>query len=78
MLTSGWKKNAARHSDDEALALIKDAKLSKYQYEVIREKAKAINSDIYPSYTSLEEAGKRCYPSHLQFVKMGSVSTCRI
>lgn len=63
----GMEKNAARHSDDEALALIEDAKLSKYQYEIIREKAKAINSDIYPSYKSLEEARKRCYPSQSAF-----------
>ena len=42
-----------RYTVDEALALIEDAKLSVYQYEIIRIQAKAKNVDIYPHYRSL-------------------------
>ena len=54
-----------RYTDDEALALIEDAKLSVYQYEIIRIQAKAKNADIYPHYRSLSDAKKMCYPQNL-------------
>ena len=47
-----------RYTDDEALALIKVAKLSVYQYGIIRIQAKAKNADIYPHYRSLSDAKK--------------------
>ena len=47
-----------RYTDDEGLALIEDAKLSVYQYEIIRIQAKAKNADIYPYYRSLSDAKK--------------------
>lgn len=49
-------------TDDEAIALIEDAKLSKHQYEIIRLKAKAKNADIFVPYKNLIDAKKRCYP----------------
>ena len=47
-----------RYTGDEALALIEDAKLSVYQYEIIRIQAKAKNADFYPHYRSLSVAKK--------------------
>ena len=51
-----------------ALALIEDAKLSVYQYEIIRIQAKAKNADIYPHYSSLSDAKKRCYSPESDFI----------
>lgn len=53
------------YSAEEALALIEDVKLSKYQYEVIRMQAKERNVDIYPAYNKVLEAKKECYPSQI-------------
>ncbi|EFN70735.1 hypothetical protein EAG_07643, partial [Camponotus floridanus] len=53
------------YSAEEALALIEDVKLSKYQYEVVRMQAKKRNVDIYPAYNKILEAKKECYPSQI-------------
>lgn len=45
-------------SGDEALALIVDAKLSRYQYNLIRKKDK----EVFPSYTTVQGAKKKSYP----------------
>ncbi|KYQ46691.1 hypothetical protein ALC60_14306 [Trachymyrmex zeteki] len=44
------------YSAEEALALIEDVKLSKYQYTIIRTQAKERNANIYPSYSKILEA----------------------
>jgi len=49
-------------TDDEALALLIDADLTKAQYELIREKAKERNADIFPLYANVTKAKKECYP----------------
>lgn len=49
------------YTADEALSLILDAKLSKYQYELIRLQAKARNACIYPSYKEIIDSKKKCY-----------------
>jgi len=46
----------------EALALLIDADLTKAQYELIREKAKERNADIFPLYANVTKAKKECYP----------------
>lgn len=53
------------YSAEEALALIEDVKLSKYQYEIIRKQAKERNANIYPAYSKVLEAKKECYPSQI-------------
>lgn len=55
-------KEVECYSAEEALALMEDAKLSKYQYNVIQFQAKTRNADIYPSYYQVAEAKKECYP----------------
>lgn len=52
------ERSAIRFVHDEVLALIKDAKLSRQQYEIIRLQAKARNTDIYVPSTHLLEAKK--------------------
>lgn len=48
-----------------ALALITQAKLSKFQYEILRQAAKHIGHDIYPSYKKVMEAKQKCYPENI-------------
>jgi len=50
---------------DSALGLVVQAKLTKYQYEVLRKATKAIGHDIFPSYKKVTEARKRCYPDNV-------------
>ena len=45
-LSGSEMRGITRYTDDEALALIEDAKLSVYQYEIILIIAKAKNADI--------------------------------
>lgn len=51
-------------SADEALAVIEDAKLSKYQYEVVRQLLKKKGVNIFPSYKDLAESKRKCYPDN--------------
>lgn len=50
------------YTPDEALALIADLKLTKHQYKHLQKSAKDRNANIYPTYDSILEAKKRCYP----------------
>lgn len=50
-------------SNEQALAIFVDAKLSKRSYNIVREPAK----NIYPSYDSISAAKKKCYPSDQYF-----------
>lgn len=56
-------KNIEKFNDYEALTLFEDAKLTKYQYEMIRLHAIAKNADIFPTYKKLYEMKKTCFPS---------------
>lgn len=55
--------NKLKLSEDESLALIEDAKLSKWQYDTIRKRTKEKNADLFINYKHLAEAKKKCYPS---------------
>lgn len=54
---------------EKALALFLDNKFTKEQYIDIQQTAKAHNAkhnaNIYPTYNSLLEAKKRCYPKNI-------------
>lgn len=43
-------------SEDKALSMIVETKLSKYQYNVIRPTAKECSSKIFPSYDVISKA----------------------
>uniref|UniRef100_A0A2S2QUF9 Uncharacterized protein n=1 Tax=Sipha flava TaxID=143950 RepID=A0A2S2QUF9_9HEMI len=57
-----YKKQSAQApkklSAEDALAVIVDAKLSRYQYNIIRMSA----PDKFSSYKVLQESKKQCYP----------------
>lgn len=46
-------------SPNSALALIVDAKLSVHQYNTMKQQAKNVNSNLYPSYKKVQEAKKK-------------------
>lgn len=50
------------YTEDEALAFIVQAKLSKNQYLMVRQGGKERNVNIYPPYDLIRQAKKRCYP----------------
>lgn len=49
-------------SNEEALAIFIDCKLSKNSYKLLRKQALKINHNIYPSYYQLAKAKMDCYP----------------
>lgn len=51
------------YTPEEALALITDLKLTKHQYRLLQASAKSKNANIYPTYDSVLEIKKQCYPS---------------
>jgi len=59
------------YTADEAIALIEDAKLTKYQYEHIRMEAIQRNANIYPSYKKINVAKKKCYPDSIEITEKG-------
>jgi len=59
------EKKQNKFNGDEALSLIVEAQLSKFQYKFIRNQAKSKNCDIYPSYDEVLSAKKRCYPKDI-------------
>lgn len=52
-------------SPDQALSIFVEAKLTKFQYNVIRDAAKSNNSNLYPNYEYITLAKKKCYPSNV-------------
>lgn len=52
-------------SADQGLAIFLQAKLTKYQYEVIRKVTKTVGCCIFPSYKKIILAKKQCYPNDL-------------
>jgi hypothetical protein len=57
---------------DEAVALIEDAKLSKYQYEHIRIEVTKRNCNILPSYKRLKNTKAECYPDSVNVTEKGA------
>lgn len=53
------------YSSDKALSIVVEAKLTKFQYNIIRNAAKDNNSNIYPNYETITAAKKKCYPDNL-------------
>lgn len=53
------------YTPEEALALIIDSDLTKYDYINIQTGAKARNANIYPSYPVISETKKKCYPENI-------------
>lgn len=63
--SSKTENNYKTFDPDTALALITQAKLSKYQYEVIRKATKDLGMSIFPSYNKILTAKKQCYPDNV-------------
>lgn len=59
----------ARLTEDKALSLITDARLTKSQYNIIRSNALEENCSLYPNYESVIKAKKRCYPDNLKITE---------
>lgn len=55
------KNELQKYTNDEALALLVDLKLTKYQYQNLRIQAKNKNANIYPTYNSVRDAKIQCY-----------------
>lgn len=53
---------SSSYSAREALAAALDGRLSKGQYNMQRYHAKAKNVELFPHYSTLQEATKECYP----------------
>ena len=56
------KKDVIALTSDEALAVLMEADLSKFQYLLIRFVLKSKNADVFPAYERILEAKERCYP----------------
>lgn len=62
---SDTQRNIISLTSDEALSIVVEGKLSKFQYNLIRSTAKEHNSNIYPNYEAVTSAKTRCYPENL-------------
>lgn len=62
----------SRYTPDEALALMVDLKLTKWQYDVLHIQAKKKNADLYPPYSHVVDAKKRCYPASIDLSDYGA------
>lgn len=65
----------SRYTADEALALMVDLKLTKFQYDLLHTQAKKRCADIYPPYSHVLEAKKRCYPEGIELSDYGASIT---
>lgn len=72
------EKNVVPYSDDEAVSLIVEGKLSKHQYLMLRKDAQKRNADIYPSYHKVLEAKGRCYPPKEEFIITETLAEIRL
>lgn len=52
------------YTPDKALSLVVEAKLTKFQYNIIRNTAKQNNCNIYPNYETITVAKKGSYPKN--------------
>ena len=64
---------AIKYTADEALALYVDGRYTKRSYVLMQSGAKSRNAHIYPSYNSLLEAKKKCYPDE-QHILVSDIS----
>ena len=55
-------EKAIPFTNDEALALFVDLKLTKHKYKLLRNLLKKKNADILPSYEEVSNAKTNCYP----------------
>ena len=55
-------ESSVLYSLEEALALMQQVRLSKYQYNTIHSPIKGRKTNIYPGYHSLLEIEKDCHP----------------
>lgn len=69
MSESSQTKEVIPFTDDETLALIEDAKLSKHQYQLIRSQLNVRNAKLLPHYKDLSDAKKRCYPPNVEITE---------
>ncbi|CAI6363407.1 unnamed protein product [Macrosiphum euphorbiae] len=60
------------YTADEALALIIDAKLTKFSYSMLRKGSKQRKADIYPSYNKIKESKIKCYPDNSKVNEYGA------
>lgn len=52
-------------SNEKALSILVDAKLTKFQYNIIRLAAKEQNCKLFPAYENITEAKKLCLPENI-------------
>jgi hypothetical protein len=65
-------------TSDEALSLFVNAKLSKYQYQLLGSSAKQKNVDIYTSYNNIRKAKQRCYPTKDSFIVTDTLAEVKL
>ncbi|KAL4714943.1 hypothetical protein ACJJTC_003094 [Scirpophaga incertulas] len=68
------KKSVPIYSAEKALGILTSCKLSKWQYTTLRSCAKGEGISLSPSYASVLEAKKHCYPPKdtIEVTKMGA------
>ncbi|KAG5890061.1 hypothetical protein JTB14_020306 [Gonioctena quinquepunctata] len=54
-----------RLTEDKALSLLTEAKLTKFQYNIIRSNASEESCNLYPNYECVIKAKKRWYPDNI-------------
>lgn len=60
------------YTADEALALIIEAKLTKFSYSMLRKGSKQRKADIYLSYNKIKESKIKCYPDNYKVNEYGA------
>ncbi|XP_072400420.1 uncharacterized protein [Diabrotica undecimpunctata] len=66
---SNTKQNITSLTSDEALSIVVEGKLTKIQYNLIRNTAREHNSNMYPNYEAIISAKTKCYPDNLRITK---------
>lgn len=65
-------RKIAKLTEDKALSLLINARLTKYQYNIIRSNALEENCPLYPNYESIIKAKKRCYPDNIVITEISA------
>jgi hypothetical protein len=60
------------YTPDTALALFVSAKLTMDQYNLLRDSARQIGFNLYPSYFQIQKAKKDCYPTTKTVTETGA------
>lgn len=63
------KPTYRQYTPDEALGLVIGAKLTKYQYNLMRQGAIDHNCNIYPNYEAVTQSKKKCYPENMSITE---------